>query len=153
MPKQYCLNICYDTLNICSILQRVKKQYQITWSPGMLFPGCAPMWIALRRGQINSKMNRMVIAQNKVTWEDLNFFVGCSVSFLAWDRVPSCIQQTGERIPGIFFGLRNQTKKYLLKNFPRMLKPSTSHANGSKSETITRGSLWHYQSWSLGPCE
>lgn len=29
MTKQYCFNICYDTLSIHSILQRVKKQYQM----------------------------------------------------------------------------------------------------------------------------
>lgn len=42
----------------------------------------------------------------------------CSVSFLASDRIPSRVQQTGKRTPGIFFGLRNQTKKYMLKNSP-----------------------------------
>lgn len=42
----------------------------------------------------------------------------CSVSFLASDRIPSHVQQTGKRTPGIFFGLRNQTKKHMLKNSP-----------------------------------
>lgn len=55
MPKQYCLNICFDTLNIHSILQRVMKQYQMTWSPGMLFLRVLPYEQPVRRGQINFK--------------------------------------------------------------------------------------------------
>jgi len=84
MPKQYYLSICYDTLDMHSYLQTVRKQYQLqtAWSPGMLLPGCALVGIALTGVISASRMNRMVTAQNKVTrtWEAF-FFVWCSLSF------------------------------------------------------------------------